>query len=347
MAKEIIATAPCKVILTGEHAVVHGSPALAISIEPFSSVHFLEEQGALGFVIKQKGADVVLNEKCEVQSGNDWKWYSEVIDLLKKLIKETGFKPRAKIVIEIKADFPKGVGGSSSIAAAFIIAFYKFAGALLTSEKLFEDVQFLDAIAHGGSASGIDAMTVIGGPMKLVRTVEQNNCVKWNFYLQKVELPQGTTLLVIDTSRGGKRAATGEMTALFAKNMSFVNSDGSTKKLFELTATDKAKLVPFTEIFEKIMAELKPNGDAIVLGALMNANHALLEKMQMSSQGIEEARKICIANKVYGVKLTGGGGEGGAVIALINKNNAVKIINELEKHGFKAFEAKTTKGAFQ
>lgn len=347
MAKEIIATAPCKVILTGEHAAVHGSPALAISIEPFSRVHFLEEQGALGFVIKQKGADVVLNKKCEVQSGNDWKWYSEVIDLLKKLIKETGFKPRAKIVIEIKADFPKGVGGSSSIAAAFIIAFYKFAGAPLTGEKLFEDVQFLDAIAHGGSASGIDAMTVIGGPMKLVRTVEKYNTLKWNFYPQQVELPKGTTLLVIDTSRGGKRSSTGEMVKISAKAMGFVKSDGAIKQLFEQTTADKAKLVPFTQVFKKIVEQLKVNGDAVALGAAMNANHEFLAKMQVSSPEIEEARKICLALGVYGVKLTGAGGEGGAVIALINKNDAVKIINELEKHGFKAFEAKTTKGAFQ
>lgn len=338
---KITAKAPCKVIITGEHGVVHGSPALAMSIEPFNTVTLTTQTGTPGITLKLKGKQVELNEKGNVVNGTiDWMVY---IELIKHLI-EKGIKIKDKILVEIKSNVPKGVGASSSVAAALCIALYKYAGKKISREGLFNDVQFVDQIAHGGSPSGIDAMTILRGPTKLLKIVE-NEKLKWNFEAVDVSLPKETTLLVIDTFTGGKRVGTGEMIKKVAANLKLLKPDGAVKLLTEFTEEDKNKTAPFAKIYKKIISELKPNGDAVALGKAMNENHELLVSLGAGTNGIETARKIALQAGAFGAKLTGAGGEGGAVIALVKKVQARKIIEKLKQSGFNAFEAKPTRGA--
>ncbi len=341
---KIVAKAPCKVIITGEHGVVHGSPAIAMSIEPFNTVTLTSEPGKPCVAIKSKGREVELNEKGEVVKGNiEWMVYPE---LVKHFIQKEGFVVKERILLNIESNVPKGVGASSSIAVALAIAILKYAGKTFTKEDLFEAGQFVDKIAHGGSPSGVDTMTVTTGPTKLVRSVE-NGQVKWNFYPEKVALPSETELIVVDTFKEGKRAGTGEMVKTVSKALGLLKPDGSVKPLNEFSEEDKKRILPFTKIFEKIAAQLKPNGDAEALGRLMNENHELLANLGTSTQGIEEACSICLDNGAYGAKITGAGGEGSAVIALVKKAKAREVIRKLKQSGFNAFEAKPTRGAAQ
>ncbi len=336
--------APCKVILTGEHAVVYGCQALAISIEPFNTVKLSETNSEPGFEMKQNGKTISLDTNGNVKSGEiTWQVFC---DLLKRFIQK-GLKPRKKTVIEIESNVPKGMGASSSVAAALSIALYKHMNIPPTGEELFEDVQFVDTSAHGGAPSGIDAMTVLFGPTQLTKTQKTGEAAKWDFQHVDVKLPQDTTLIVIDSSRGGKRSLTGEVVRTVAEHLGFLKNDGTVKQITELTDNDKQKLEPFRKIFQKIVSELKTNGDPDALGKAMNENHELLKSIGASSDEIEKAREIALQNNAYGAKLTGAGGSGGAVIALVKKNNTTKIIEELKKNGFKAFEAKPTKGAMQ
>lgn len=341
---KITAVAPCKVIITGEHGVVHGSPALAMSIEPFNTVTLTSEAGKPKISIKLKGKQIELNEKGEVINGAiDWMVY---IELISHFIQSGILEVKENLTFAIESNVPKGVGASSSIAVAIAIAVFKYAGKTFTKEDLFDAGQFVDKIAHGGSPSGVDAMTVTVGPTKLIRTVE-NNQLKWNFYAEKVTLPRETELIVIDTFKGGKRAGTGEMVKKIASSLGLLKSDGSVKPLNEFTAADKEQITPFTAIFEKIEAQLTPDGDATLLGKLMNDNHKLLAKLGASTSGIEEMRKICLENGALSAKLTGAGGEGGAVIALIRIGDCQTVVAALKEKGFAAFEAKPTKGAVE
>ncbi|MGB9576954.1 MAG: mevalonate kinase, partial [Candidatus Norongarragalinales archaeon] len=70
-----------------------------------------------------------------------------------------------------------------------------------------------------------------------------------------------------------------------------------------------------------------------------NENHELLRQAGVSSKGIEEARKIALENNAYGAKLTGAGGVGGAVIALVAKEKIPVVKAALEKSGFKSFQS--------
>ena len=66
---KITAKAPCKVIITGEHGVVHGSPALAMAIEPFNTVTLTTEAGSPCIVLQIKGKQVTLDKNGEVIAG--------------------------------------------------------------------------------------------------------------------------------------------------------------------------------------------------------------------------------------------------------------------------------------
>ncbi len=340
---KITAVAPCKIIITGEHGVVHGSPALAMAIEPFNEVTLENKPGKPNISIKLKENKVELNEKGEVISGNiDWQVF---LELTKRLI-ENGIKIKDAVSIEIKSNVPKGVGASSSVAAALCIALYKYAGVSFTKESLFEDVQWSDEIAHGGRAGGIDAMTVIAGSTKVQKTVADGK-LKWNFEHVDVSLPLGSELIVIDTSSNGKRSSTAETVRKVSNALGFVKPDGSIKQITEFSETDKKKVEPFKKIFEKIVKQLNLNGDPITLGKAMDENHNLLASFGITSDAIELARRTSMKNGAYGSKISGGGGEGGAVICLVKKADAENIIAKLKEKNFNAFKAKPTKGAVE
>ncbi len=332
---KITAKAPCKVIITGEHGVVHGTPAIAIPIEPLHIATLIEKKGN-GIELRYYKKIVEIDESGKITSGDGLLAY-----LVKRMV-ENGLKPKGKISITIEPEVPKGVGASSSVAAVAALCLYKYLGKTPTKEELFEDVQFSDTIAHGGRPSGIDARTVVYGPTKMTRG--ENN---WNFENVKVTLPAETTLLVINTSKDGKRSGTGEMVKKIATNLGFVKLDGAIKTLSELTAEDKEKLKPFTEVYDKIIAQLHEYGNAVLLGKAMNENHELLKKLGASTENIELARKISLDSGALGAKITGSGGEGGAVIVFVKNSYAEQVKKALEEKGFNSFEARQTKGALE
>ncbi|RLG20042.1 hypothetical protein DRN67_01070, partial [Candidatus Micrarchaeota archaeon] len=178
-------------------------------------------------------------------------------------------------------------------------------------------------------ASGIDARTVIAGKPQIF--MKRFNPLRYDVTDAGLSLPKGTSLIVIDTYRG-KRQSTGQLTAHFAE------VHGIKVKPWELGEEERVKLLaPYAKIFKGMVAELKAEGNAKKLGKLMNANQKLLGCV--SSKGIKRAVAAARKAGAYGAKLTGAGGEGGAVITLVPKKKVRKIVNACKKLGFRAFEA--------
>jgi mevalonate kinase len=57
----------------------------------------------------------------------------------------------------------------------------------------------------------------------------------------------------------------------------------------------------------------------------MNENHDLLKARGVSSAGIEKAIATALAAGAYGAKMTGAGGEGGAVLVLCEEASKAKV----------------------
>ncbi len=347
-----VASAPVKAIISGEHGVVHGTPGITLTFEPANKVELYEGEGRPSLQIESERGKIVLDAEGKLVggTGSDESIFAPFIALVRKMMQWLGFRPGKKLVAKIKsARAPKGMGNSASIAAALASVllhsmhrtpFHSSKHPLLEHDLLFILVQAAEEVAHGGRPSGIDAMSVSHGPTKLERVAREGK-VSWKFGPRHgISAPADTKFLLVDTHLGeGERAKTGEMVKLFASKSGLLKHTGEVKNLLELTAEDKKKLGDFLKVFEEIVVELHPEGDARKLGAALKKNHLLLSKFGVSTKEIDEVVKIAEENGAFGAKLTGAGGKGGAVIILAPEND-LKLRRALQQAGYKIFEAR-------
>jgi mevalonate kinase len=198
----------------------------------------------------------------------------------------------------------KGVGTSSSLAAAFAAGLLALSGRKPSARKIFLAAQSGDLVAHEGKASGIDARAVAFG--KPVIFQRKFSPAKLSARPAKFSLPAGCSLLLIDTFKG-RRDSTAAMLANFALSFSIATLPA---------ATPEEKRKEVQQEFAPILKAALAAKTAKELGKAMDDNHVLLRMRRVSSQGIEAAVSAALSAGAHGAKLTGGGGEGGAAIAL-------------------------------
>lgn len=298
------ASAPCKCILFGEHYVVYGAPALSIAIGPRNSVEF-SGGGKGGMALHSIYGDGLLSAGGRFSGPREQELYVAVAKHI------FGAAPVPSCSVGFSAAWGlKGVGVSSSLCAAFAAGLFRMRGEKPSAGEIFAAAQSGDIVAHGGRASGIDAKTVsFGGALIFQRKFSPP---AFDASPLKFKLPASSALLLIDTF-AGKKSATAEMVAQFAKSF------GIAKPPQELREEERAEV---RREYEEAWGKVKPalaKADAKLLGSLMNENHALLKSRGVSSGGIEKAVSSALAAGAYGAKLTAAGGEGGAVLVLCEK----------------------------
>jgi len=304
---EFFASAPCKAILFGEHYVVYGAPALAVPIEPRSRVKFSDS--------KEPGI-ALLSTLGNARVAPDFSFSGEPqLAQFAAVAREACWK---KPLPQCSAEFIpswslKGVGTSSSLGAAFAAGILKLSSKRASARKIFLSAQAGDLVAHEGKASGIDARAVAyGKPIVFQRKFSPP---KFSTRSSKFTLPPGCSLLLIDTCKG-KRGSTAAMLANFA--LSFGISTLPAAAPEEKRKEVRAEFAP-------ILRSALAAATAQELGKAMNDNHIMLRMRRVSSQGIDSAVSSALSAGAYGAKLTGGGGEGGAALALCDSARLQQI----------------------
>jgi mevalonate kinase len=132
---------PGKILLSGEHSVVYGKPALAASID--------------------LGVRVSVETHCNASVRNNI--HTDDKGLVRKAIELAGGDPD-KVTVTIDSDLPvgSGLGSSAAIAAAVIKAVRLYREMPLSNDELFQLTLEIEKIAHG-NPSGVDPATVIYG----------------------------------------------------------------------------------------------------------------------------------------------------------------------------------------
>jgi mevalonate kinase len=136
--------APGKVILVGEHFVVHGTPAIAL---PLSG----------------RGIEVNVTRRA-----GPWRVPTSTAEHVRRLLLELGEEPGA-LSVSFTSELPigAGLGGSAALAVALVRALDETHA--LTSEEVRARAHHLETLSHGNPSGVDDAVASYGCPVRYVR----------------------------------------------------------------------------------------------------------------------------------------------------------------------------------
>jgi mevalonate kinase len=265
------ARAPGKVILLGEHFVVHGNPALAAAID--RGVEAEAENSAEDLVVSKD-----LGLECAIRSPSGQ--LRPVATALLKLLDERSLNG-VKVTINSSIPTAADLGSSAASSVAALAAVGGFFGVTVSHDTLFDLGMVSERMVHG-NPSGVDVYVAVHGG--LVYFKGRNRKI--------VSLRQRYPVMVSCT---GIERNTGEMVARVAR---FKETSPS---LYKTLAKASEKLV---EDCRKALEK----GDARVIPASMNFHQQALKSMGVSSPELDALIREARLAGFAGAKLTGGGG---------------------------------------
>jgi len=291
-----------KVILLGEHAVVHGTPAIAAGIErgARAQAHLLtigayvysssppspsaasDASGASG----RAGAALALGERVYRAAGEG---ESDVGRAFAALLEALG---DPEVGVQASSDLPPGggLGSSAALGVAIARAVLSMRGPV-DPARVRSAAEAWERVFHG-NPSGIDTTAAaVGGCFRYTRA-EGAAPIRMR---REIWLCVGMT---------GTESSTKAMVE-------------SVARLFERRPDLKQLTLPgISALVENAQLAIEA-GDLAGLGKLMDLNQMLLGGMLVSTVEIQELCSLAREAGALGAKLTGAGG-GGAVIALLD-----------------------------
>lgn len=303
------ASAPGKIILFGEHAVVYGRPALAV---PVMQVHAdVEVSASPRAGIWIHAPDISLHVELSTLPSDH-----PLGAATRNVFSTFGISSPPPLEIRISSTIPvaSGLGSGAAVTIALIRALSSYIFHLssfhhpLSNEQINSLAYEIEKLHHG-TPSGIDNTVIAHGrPVYFIKGRP----------METFAVGAPFTLLIADT---GVPAPTKE-------------SVGAVRKLWE---ADKPK---WENVFDEIggiaqnAKEKIQTGEWKSLGPLMDANHSLLQSLTVSLPELDHLVTTAKKYGALGAKLSGGG-RGGNMIALVEADKAAQIAEALTSAGAK------------
>ncbi|MEM7332956.1 MAG: mevalonate kinase [Chloroflexota bacterium] len=309
-----VATAPGKIILFGEHAVVYGRSAIAAPVSQLRATVVIENS---------KSRDVQLiapqiQRKRVLSNAPDNDPFAMTVRLFVKAAR-IPFVTNLNITIQSDIPIAGGMGSGAAITAAMIrgLANHYNKTDLLDPAWLSELTYEVEKIHHG-TPSGIDNTVVsYEQPLFFIKAAPKNVIEPFTVgkplqFLIGITGIRSQTKLVVSDVRAQWEAAPQRFEAIF-------DACGEIAK--------KAR-------------QMIQVGDARQLGALMNKNQQLLMEMTVSSPELNRLTDTANQAGALGAKLSGAG-RGGNMIALVTNESETAVKQALLKAGATAVYATT------
>ena len=299
-------SAPGKVILFGEHAVVYGQPAIAVPVKEISAKVIASPLiNASRGVIRIEAPQVSIDSDMAELSDTD-PLAAAVRATLKAL--EIEQPPAFKLHISSSIPLAAGLGSGAAVSVAIARAVSAFIGKPLPDERV-SAIAFEVEKLHHGTPSGIDNTVITyKKPVYFVRGEP----------IQTFQVAVPFSLLIADTGiPSPTRLAVGDV------RMALESEPERFDKIFRQIG----------EIAKKAKNAIEA-GENQKLGSLMNENHGYLKEMNVSSAELDKLVKAAQAAGALGAKLSGGG-RGGNMIALVNTNDFEAVEIALQAAGAK------------
>lgn len=298
------ATAPGKVILCGEHAVVYGQPALAVPVRQVEARAILTEmvEGEHGCIFIHAPDIQFDGWMHEIASDNPIR---KAIQLTLEMIPVQDF-PELKLEIRSSIPIASGMGSSAAISIAIIRALSGHFDYLLPPEIQSQIAFEIEKLYHG-TPSGIDNTTIaFERPVYFIRGDEPI----------PFEIGAPFQLIIADS---GIASSTSE----------------AVSKVRELWSKDKSR---YEGLFNQIGSISHSAQRAIkagqihLLGSLLNHNQELLKAIGVSTPQLERLIQAARENGALGAKLSGAG-LGGNTISLVTDETSEAVLAALHEAG--------------
>ena len=294
-------SAPGKIILFGEHAVVYGRPALAVPVMEVSTNVEVSEMQRQGIWIDAPAVELY----AELNTLPSDHPAASVIHNFLFLARLSPF-PDLQVNISSTIPVASGLGSGAALTIALIRSLAAHFNFPMTDEQVNAFAYEIEKLYHG-SPSGIDNTVITyARPVYFVNGKP----------METFHVGQPFTIVIGDT---GIRAPTKE-------------SVGDVRKLWEAEQPKWEKV--FDEVGEivKSARESIERGKMKELGEAMNQNHALLQEMTVSSPELDRLVTAACEAGALGAKLSGGG-RGGNMIALVTPELAEMVSKTLQEAG--------------
>ncbi|UCD26307.1 MAG: mevalonate kinase [Candidatus Bathyarchaeota archaeon] len=300
-----------KVILFGEHFVVHGIPGIVSAIDSTADAE-----------VKKNVEGIIVNDERKGANGYAAKKRTQQKESIERMLRTMGIDPKkASLEIWLGGNLPgfSGIGASAASSVAIARAIAKEFEMDLSDGRINEAAYEAEK-AYAGNPSGIDnTAATYGGLIWFKKNLSggPNTIEKLNIR-EPVEIIIGNTGIVADTK---------EMVAGVA-----ARKKNNPKKYNPLFKQAEGIAFPARKALEEF--NLKK------VGKLMNENHHLLRKIEVSCKELDYLVTLAREQGAFGAKLTGGGG-GGCMVALTPRKELQEAVaTAMEKEGFKVLRTK-------
>jgi len=278
------ASAPGKIILCGEHAVVYGRPALAVPVTQVQATAVVEAASS-GIWIRapQIGLEAEMTDLAS---------HHPLAALVRSVLATLAVSAPPPLRIQIESSIPvaSGLGSGAAVSVAVIRALAAFLGQPLPDETVNALAYEVEKLHHG-TPSGIDNTVV---------TYAQPVCFVKGQAVERLRVGAPFTLVIGDS---GIPAPTRDSVA--AVRQLWEADPGRWEQVFDRIG----------QLVQQARRAIE-DGDIPALGPLLDENHTLLQMLTVSSAGLDRLVNAARAAGAWGAKLSGGG-RGGNMLALV------------------------------
>ncbi len=295
----VTASAPGKVILFGEHAVVYGQPAIAVPVTQLQATASITAADHEFWITA-----VDLERRFSLDKAGPQDPLARAARLCLRELDQV--PPAAELTIRSTIPIASGMGSGAAVTVAILRALSGFLGEELDNEAISRLTFQVEKIHHG-TPSGIDNTVVaFGRPVyfsrgRPIETFEIHT--PFRLLIADTGIPSSTRVTVGDVRQGWQTRPT-HYESLF-------------QQIGELTRRARLAI---------------EDGHVADLGPLMEQNQVLLEELDVSCRPLEKLIHASMAAGADGAKLSGGG-RGGNLIVLVQPEVEPRVSEALRLTG--------------